>query len=61
MERAPEGLEAFLTRGKLLEAANDAVINSSGPTPGWDPFEIWRTRVRDAREQRPTDGDEIQG
>ena len=61
MERAPEGLEALLTPSKLLEAANDAVINGSGPAPGWDPFEIWRTRVRDAREQRPTDGDEIQG
>ena len=61
MERAPEGLDALLTRSKLLEAANDAVINDSGPAPGWDPFEIWRTRVRNAREQRPTDGDEIQG
>jgi len=59
MERAPDGFDALLTRGNSLEAANDAVINSSGPAPGWDPFEIWRTRVRDAREQRPTDGKEL--
>ena len=59
MERAPDGLDAILSHGKLLEAANDAKIDGSGPAPGWDPFEIWRTRVRDAREQHPTDGDEI--
>jgi len=23
-------------------------------TSGWDPFEIWRTRVRDARREAPT-------
>ena len=61
MERAHEGLEAVLTQRELLEAANDAAISNPGPAPGWDPFEIWRTRVSDAREQRPTDGDEIQG
>ena len=59
MERAPDGLDAILTHGKLLEAANDSVIDGSGPVRGWDPFEIWRKRVRDAREQPPMDGDEI--
>ena len=59
MERAPDGPDALLTRGNSLEAANDAVISGSGPPPGWDPFEIWRTRVRDAREQRPKDGEEL--
>ena len=59
MERAPDGLDALLTRGKSLEAANDALINGFGPAPGWNPFEIWRTRVRDAREQRPMDGEEL--
>lgn len=58
MERAPDGLDALLTHGTLLEAANDSLISGTLPAPGWDPFEIWRTRVRDAREQRPTDGDE---
>ena len=59
MERAPDGLDAPLTHASSLEAANDDLINGSGPAPGWDPFEIWRTRVRDAREQRPMDGDEL--
>ena len=58
MEPAPEGLNAPLTPVKALEAANDAVISGSGPAPGWDPFEVWRTRVKDAREPRPKDGDE---
>ena len=60
MERPHKGLEAVLTQGKLLEAAYDAAISNPGPAPGWDPFEIWRSRVSDAREQRPTDGDETQ-
>jgi len=58
MERAPDSPDAILTRGITLEAANDAVINGSGPAPGWDPFEVWRTRVRDSRELRPMDGNE---
>lgn len=61
MERAPDGVDALSTHGDSPEAANDSLINGSGPAPGWDPFEIWRTRVRDAREQRPTDGDETPG
>jgi len=24
------------------------------PSAGWDPFEIWRTRVRDARREPPS-------
>lgn len=58
MERAPNNIDALLTHGNSLEAANDAEIGESGPAPGWDPFEVWRTRVKDAREQRPRDGDE---
>lgn len=60
-KRAPDALDAFLARGISQEAANDAVISESGPAPGWDPFEIWRTRVRDARGQRPMDGDKSPG
>lgn len=58
------------TQGLPLEAANDTL----GPGPaaparlpgllptaatGWDPFEVWRTRVRDARlapAPEPEDG-----
>jgi hypothetical protein len=60
-KRAPDALAALLTHEISQEAANDAVISGSGPAPGWDPFEIWRTRVRDARKQRPMDGDAILG
>jgi len=56
MERTKDALAAFLKRGKLQEAANDAVIDKPSPAHGWDPFEIWRTRVRDAREQDSADG-----
>lgn len=30
-------------------AANDDAIEGGGRPVGWDPFEVWRTRVRDAR------------
>jgi hypothetical protein len=46
-----------------LDAANDssgpaspdrsAGGRSSAAAAGWDPFEIWRTRVRDARRNAP--------
>ena len=61
MERAPKGLDALLSGVSQPEAANDAVIEGSAPARGWDPFEIWRTRVRDMRNQRPMDGEEIPG
>ncbi len=61
MERAKDALVALLGRSKLQDAANNAVINRTNPAPGWDPFEIWRTRVRDAREQDSTDGDKTTG
>lgn len=28
------------------------------PQPGWDPAEVWRTRIRDARRERARDADE---
>lgn len=34
------------------EAANEAVIDGAGRPVAWDPFEVWRTRVRDVRDQR---------
>lgn len=30
-------------------AANEDAIEGGGKPAGWDPFEVWRTRVRDAR------------
>jgi hypothetical protein len=56
MDRAPEGLETRLLDGKPLDAANDPVIAGARPATGWDPFEIWRTRVRSQRRHLPREG-----
>lgn len=58
MERAKDGLEEQLLRGDALQAANDPLNADGGRKSGWDPFEIWRTRVRIARLQLPTEGEE---
>jgi hypothetical protein len=50
-------LNRFATVRLPAEAANEAVHPAGAaatvdPVPrlvGWDPFEVWRTRVRDAR------------
>jgi hypothetical protein len=52
-----EALSHFETVRLLTEAANEeqhptgaaAVVDPSPRPTGWDPFEVWRTRVRDAR------------
>lgn len=56
MERLPEGFETRLLDGKPLDAANDPVIAGARPATGWDPFEIWRTRVRGLRRLLPREG-----
>jgi hypothetical protein len=58
MERARDGFETRMLEGRTLDAANDPLIAGARPASGWDPFEIWRTRVKDAREQDSTDGDQ---
>ena len=30
----------------LSAAANDEFVNAVQSTAGWDPFEVWRTRVK---------------
>ena len=35
-----------------IEAANEARIEGGGRPFAWDPFEVWRTRVRDVRDER---------
>jgi hypothetical protein len=50
-------LTRFETVRLPIEAANEAACPAGAaaavePSPrptGWDPFEVWRTRVRDAR------------
>ena len=31
----------------LTQAANEEFSAASKSAPGWDPFEVWRTRVRE--------------
>ncbi len=56
MKRAEDGVETRLLEGKALEAANDPVIVGARPASGWDPFEIWRTRVRGLVLGTPAEG-----
>ncbi len=41
-----------------VPAANDDAIEGGGKPAGWDPFEVWRTRVRDARPRASEPADE---
>jgi hypothetical protein len=53
MERVKGGVTDDQPQGGIPpEAANDPSIDGSGPAGGWDPFEVWRTRVRDVQQQR---------
>ena len=61
MERAQDGIELRLLDGKALDAANDPVIDGARPVIGWDPFEIWRTRVRDQQLDLPVEGKDPTG
>jgi len=61
MERAQEGIESRLLDGKSLDAANDPVIDGARPASGWDPFEIWRTRVRNLALGHSTEGKDTIG
>ena len=61
MERAPDGFETRLLDGKPLDAANDPVIAGARPATGWDPFEIWRTRVSGLRSHLPGEGKDKTG
>jgi hypothetical protein len=56
MEQAPDGMETHLLSGASLDAANDPVIADPEPATGWDPFEVWRTRVRDLTLRDPGEG-----
>jgi hypothetical protein len=61
VERTHEDLESRLLDGRTLKAANDPVIEGRGPHRGWDPFEIWRTRVRALRRTLPREGEDVKG
>jgi len=53
MERVKGGVTDDRPQGGIPpQAANEALIEGSGPPTGWDPFEVWRTRIRDVHQQR---------
>jgi len=56
MKRAQDGIESRLLEGKSLDAANDPVMGGAHRAAGWDPFEIWRTRIRALTLDLPTEG-----
>ena len=39
-------VESLLASPRPLPAANDEFDLPVKPVSGWDPFEVWRTRVR---------------
>jgi hypothetical protein len=41
-----------------LDNANDDAIEGGGRPAGWDPFEVWRTRVKDPRTRKPVPPDD---
>ena len=45
-----------MLEGKSLDAANDPVIAGARARTGWDPFEVWRTRVRKRVPRHPREG-----
>lgn len=38
----------------LSAAANDEFVTAAKPESGWDPFEVWRTRIKAAQENLKT-------
>jgi hypothetical protein len=47
-------VEGRLTPPQPLAAANEEFARQpqpSSPAAGWDPFEVWRTRVKAAQEK----------
>jgi hypothetical protein len=59
MHPADQGKTGAVAEGIALAANDDHASPLPGPeiatgvTAGWDPFEVWRTRVRDARRAAP--------
>ena len=38
--------------GSPAVAASKQAMEGNGKPAGWDPFEVWRTRVRDVQQAR---------
>jgi hypothetical protein len=52
-------VEGRMTPPQPLAAANEEFARQpqqpSSPAAGWDPFEVWRTRVKAAQEKEATE------
>jgi len=58
MEAVKGGADYGAPRGGSSAAAAKNQAKEGGAQPGgWDPFEVWRTRVRDVQQARARDGD----
>ena len=47
-------VESLLADPRPPAAANDEFLSAIQPTSGWDPYEVWRTRVKVALETLKT-------
>ncbi|MGQ0385281.1 MAG: hypothetical protein ACT4UP_11465 [Gammaproteobacteria bacterium] len=56
MQKAQDGFETRRLDASPLDAANDPMIAGAHRPAGWDPFEIWRTRVRALPLPLPREG-----
>jgi hypothetical protein len=57
--QTPLEVEGLLAGPESLAAANEEYTRQPQPSPaGWDPFEVWRTRVKAAQEA-PKSGAQI--
>jgi hypothetical protein len=49
--QTPLEVEGLLASPQPLEAAaNEEFASRPGPSGGWDPYEVWRTRVKAAQD-----------
>jgi hypothetical protein len=54
--QTPLEVEGLLTGPQPLAlAANEEFASRPQPSSGWDPFEVWRTRVKAAQSQNPVE------
>lgn len=58
MDEVKGGTSYGAPRGGLpAVASNSRDPDHKAQPAGWDPFEVWRTRVRDVQQARAREGD----
>jgi hypothetical protein len=55
MQTSPE-MEGLLANPQPLEAAANEFAGRPGPSGGWDPYEVWRTRVKAVKDDTDDSG-----